>query len=107
MKLFVFIIFTLSWAACFSQTKTELIEIMQFYDENYGTDATGFGYNDEVLRPALEKTKDLICETADRELLREYMVMIGNTTGSADEVHNIYGHYWNKMLFEKYRQLIT
>ncbi len=24
--------------------------------------------------------------------------------GTADEVHNIYGHYWDKMLFEKYRK---
>ena len=27
-----------------------------------------------------------------------------HSIGSADEVHNIYGHYWNKMLFEKYQQ---
>lgn len=25
-------------------------------------------------------------------------------SGKADEVHNIYGHYWHKMLFEKYRE---
>ena len=27
-----------------------------------------------------------------------------HVNGSADEVHNIYGHYWDKMLFEKYRE---
>jgi oligosaccharide 4-alpha-D-glucosyltransferase len=26
---------------------------------------------------------------------------------SADEVHNIYGHYWNKMLFEKYNSDVS
>jgi oligosaccharide 4-alpha-D-glucosyltransferase len=29
---------------------------------------------------------------------------IYHVTGKADEVHNIYGHYWDKMLFDKYRQ---
>lgn len=29
---------------------------------------------------------------------------IYHITGKADEVHNIYGHYWDKMLFEKYAQ---
>ncbi|MBK7028271.1 MAG: hypothetical protein IPH45_03270 [Bacteroidales bacterium] len=28
---------------------------------------------------------------------------IYHVIGKADEVHNIYGHYWDKMLFEKYR----
>lgn len=32
--------------------------------------------------------------------LKDYGV---NRPMSADEVHNIYGHYWSKMLFEKYR----
>ena len=27
-----------------------------------------------------------------------------HVNGTADEVHNIYGHYWHKMLFEKYRK---
>jgi len=27
---------------------------------------------------------------------------IHHVNGKADEVHNIYGHYWDKMLFEKY-----
>lgn len=27
-----------------------------------------------------------------------------HVNGSADEVHNIYAHYWHKMLFEKYRK---
>lgn len=27
---------------------------------------------------------------------------IRHSIGKADEVHNIYGHYWDKMLFEKY-----
>ncbi|MCF6170140.1 MAG: glycoside hydrolase family 31 protein [Bacteroidales bacterium] len=27
-----------------------------------------------------------------------------HVNGKADEVHNIYGHYWDKMLFEKYRR---
>ena len=27
-----------------------------------------------------------------------------HVNGNADEVHNIYGHYWDKMLFEKYRE---
>ncbi len=29
---------------------------------------------------------------------------IYHITGKADEVHNIYGHYWDKMLFDKYKQ---
>lgn len=32
--------------------------------------------------------------------LKDYGV---NRLMSADEVHNVYGHYWNKFLFEKYR----
>jgi oligosaccharide 4-alpha-D-glucosyltransferase len=32
--------------------------------------------------------------------LKDYGV---NRPMNADEVHNIYGHYWSKMLFEKYR----
>lgn len=28
---------------------------------------------------------------------------IYHTIGTADEVHNIYGHYWDKMLFERYK----
>lgn len=28
---------------------------------------------------------------------------IWHVTGKADQVHNIYGHYWDKMLFEKYK----
>lgn len=32
--------------------------------------------------------------------LKDYGV---NRLMSADEVHNVYGHYWSKMLFEKYR----
>jgi len=27
-----------------------------------------------------------------------------HVTGKADEVHNIYGHYWDRMLYEKYAQ---
>lgn len=27
-----------------------------------------------------------------------------HAVGSADQVHNIFGHYWDKMLFDKYRQ---
>jgi alpha-glucosidase (family GH31 glycosyl hydrolase) len=27
-----------------------------------------------------------------------------HVNGTADEVHNIFGHYWDKMLFEKYRE---
>lgn len=29
---------------------------------------------------------------------------IRHINGKADEVHNIYGHYWDKMLFEKYAE---
>lgn len=29
---------------------------------------------------------------------------IYHINGKADEVHNIYGHYWHKFLFEKYRE---
>ncbi|MHC1707764.1 MAG: TIM-barrel domain-containing protein [Bacteroidales bacterium] len=29
---------------------------------------------------------------------------IYHINGKADEVHNIYGHYWDRMLFEKYRK---
>ncbi len=29
---------------------------------------------------------------------------IRHITGKADQVHNIYGHYWDKMLFEKYAE---
>lgn len=29
---------------------------------------------------------------------------IVHVNGRADEVHNIFGHYWDKMLFEKYRK---
>jgi len=29
---------------------------------------------------------------------------IWHVTGKADQVHNIYGHYWDKMLFEKYAE---
>jgi len=29
---------------------------------------------------------------------------IYHSIGKADEVHNIYGHYWDKMLFDKYRK---
>jgi len=29
---------------------------------------------------------------------------IYHVNGKADEVHNIYGHYWDKMLFEKYSE---
>lgn len=29
---------------------------------------------------------------------------IYHVNGKADEVHNIYGHYWDRMLYEKYRQ---
>jgi alpha-glucosidase (family GH31 glycosyl hydrolase) len=29
---------------------------------------------------------------------------IYHVTGKADEVHNIYGHYWDKMLYDKYKQ---
>jgi oligosaccharide 4-alpha-D-glucosyltransferase len=29
---------------------------------------------------------------------------IRHVNGKADEVHNIYGHYWDKMLFEKYTE---
>ena len=27
-----------------------------------------------------------------------------HVNGKADEIHNIYGHYWDRMLFEKYRE---
>jgi alpha-glucosidase (family GH31 glycosyl hydrolase) len=30
--------------------------------------------------------------------------LASNVCSGAGEVHNIYGHYWNKMLFDKYAE---
>lgn len=66
-------------------SRSEIINTIHFYTENYGKETTSFDFFDNELTPKLYVLAKMICDNKDEELLTEFLEMILASKGSASE----------------------